>query len=387
MIIGKTIYLDHQATTPVDPSVLSEMLPFFNESFGNPHSNDHSIGWNAAHAVDKAAGCIAQLIGADSDEIIFTSGATEANNLAILGLGVTAIKGSRRRVLVSSIEHKCVLEACRTLHDRYGFSVDLLPVDADGRIQSEKLLNALDDDVLLVSIMAVNNEIGTIQDIPKLSKIIASSGAIFHCDAAQAPCAIDLSNICDHVDFLSLSAHKMYGPQGIGALFVRRDLQMNVEPLFYGGGQQHNLRSGTVPVPLCVGMGAAASRLMSENQAESRLNMQRRRDLFVTKLLDLCHPAFFNGPVGEIRHPGNANIRFEGLNAQDLLGRLQPRIAASTGSACASGITKASHTLEAIGLTNQQASSSIRFSLGKNTTEECLDEAVAYISKILQLTY
>ena len=383
MKINNTIYLDHQATTPVDSDVLAEMLPFFRNSFGNSHSSDHSIGWHAALAVEKAANRVAQFIGADADEIIFTSGATEANNLALLGLGIKLQGNKRQRILTTNIEHKSVLETCYALQERCGFKIDLIPVDSSGQVNCEELNQTLNDDVLIVSIMAVNNEIGTIQNILALSKIIKSSGAIFHCDAAQAPCAIDLQLLSRHVDLLSLSAHKMYGPQGVGALFVRRDLQSKIEPLIYGGGQQHTLRSGTVAVPLCVGMGAAANRLHSENQAAIRSKMRQRRDLFVKKILDLPYPIFSNGPISENRHPGNANIRFEGLNAQDLLGTLQPRLSASTGSACNSAVTEGSYVLRAIGLSEPEAASSIRFSLGEETTVECLDKAFSYISQSL----
>ncbi len=379
MLIGQTIYLDHQATTPVDSSVLSAMTPYFGDSFGNPHSVDHSIGWRAAQAVDEAANRVACLIGADSDEIVFTSGATEANNLALLGLGTRASGGKRQRILVSAIEHRSVLAVGRILQERLGYRIESLPVDAEGFVDVEKLQDTLSEDVLVVSIMAVNNEIGTVQNIHGISEMVRNSGAFFHCDAAQAPCAIDLTNFFQLVDLLSLSGHKMYGPQGIGALFIRRDLQDRIEPLVYGGGQQRNLRSGTMPVPLCVGMGAAAARFQSRASERERALLSRRRDLFVTKLMELQYDILLNGPESVCRHPGNANIRFNGFNAHDILGSLQPRLAASTGSACTSGIPESSHVLRAIGLSDDEATSSIRFSLGQDTTEFCIDEAVTLI--------
>ncbi len=383
MYIKDTIYLDHQATTPVDCDVLSKMWPYYSESFGNPHSIDHSIGWRAAHAVNEAAEKVARLIGADADEIVFTSGATEANNLALLGLGTRASEG-RQRILISAIEHKCVLEASRILRNRFGFRIDLLHVDSAGRVDLEYLRDSLDDDVLVVSIMAVNNEIGTIQDIPTLNEIIATSGALFHCDAAQAPCAIELNEISRFVDLLSLSGHKMYGPQGIGVLFVRRDLQSRIEPLIHGGGQQQNLRSGTLPVPLCVGLGAAAEQFQSTCQDSERKLLRKRRNIFVDELMKLPYPVSLNGPNSNQRHPGNANICFEGYDAQDILSLLQPRIAASTGSACTSGISEPSHVLQSIGLSHSQVASSIRFSLGRDTTEECIYQAITFICQSMQ---
>ena len=384
MRISETIYLDHQATTPVDQQVLDRMLPYFRESFGNPHSADHSLGWKSSLAVEQAATQVAGLIGADPDEIIFTSGATESNNMALLGLARRAHPDSRRtRFILSEIEHKCVLAAGRTISNQLGFRVDCLPVDKEGRIMLTSLEDALGDDVLAVSIMAVNNEIGTIQDIRKISELVRKAGAIFHCDAAQAPVSMDLREIADHVDLLSLSAHKMYGLKGIGALYIRRDLQDKIEPLIYGGGQQMALRSGTVPTPLCVGMGAAAEFLSGNEARQKRVLLRQRRDRFVEKLAGLPWSIRLNGPTGESRHPGNANICFDGFFAQDILQALQPHLAASTGSACTSGIPEPSHVLKAIGLSPEDAEASIRFSLGFDTTDADIDDAVNLIDNVL----
>ncbi len=384
MRIRDTIYLDHQATTPLDSRVLAEMTPYFTESFGNPHSVDHALGWETLRAVDEAAARVARLIGADADEIIFTSGATEANNLALLGLARRARGGMRRRVLVSAAEHKCVLAAGRAIEERLGLKVELLPVDSKGFIEASTLEESLDDDVLLVSIMAVNNEIGTIEDIKRLSKVARNYGAAFHCDAAQAPVAIELSSFAEYVDILSISAHKMYGPKGIGAAYIARELQDRIEPLIYGGGQQNGLRSGTVPIPLCVGMGVAADMFTDATAENRRKKLRRKRDRFVTGLRRLAWPITMNGPEGQSRHPGNANIGFVGFAAHDILVALQPHVAASTGSACTSGIPEPSHVLRAIGLSCDEAESSIRFSLGFATSDDDIDEAVGRIKGVLQ---
>lgn len=383
MRINETIYFDHQASTPIDGRVVAEMSPFYRESFGNPHSVDHKIGWQAAKSVDKAAEQLGQLIGADADEILFTSGATEANNLALLGLGRRNEDGKRRRLLVSSIEHKCVLAVGKIMQEQLGYQLELLPVDSAGFVDKTLLRRALSDDVLAVSVMAVNNEIGTIEDIAGLSGIIRESGALFHCDAAQAPCAIDLKGFCSLVDLLSLSGHKMYGPQGIGALYFRRDVRNRIEPLIYGGGQQGELRSGTVPVALCVGMGAAAALFSMGEAAEKRTRLRRLTRAFVRGLKSLDWPIDLNGAQGASRHPGNANVRFTGFDARDILGSIQPRIAASTGSACTSGIPEPSHVLKAIGLSSIEAESSIRFSLGYGTTDSDVEEAVELINDCL----
>ena len=375
MRISETIYLDHQATTPVDQRVLDRMSPYFRESFGNPHSADHSLGWKSSLAVEQAAAQVAGLIGADPDEIIFTSGATEANNMALLGIARHVHHGNRKRFILSEIEHKCVLAAGRAISEQLGFPIEHLPVDEEGRVQLTSLENALDDDVHAVSIMAVNNEIGTIQDIQKISELVVKAGVIFHCDAAQAPISMDLRGIAEHVDMLSLSAHKMYGPKGIGALYIRRELQGRLEPLIYGGGQQNGLRSGTVPTALCVGMGAAAELLSGDEATQKRTLLRQRRDHFLEKLSDLPWSIRLNGPTGVSRHPGNVNICFEGFFAQDILQVLQPHLAASTGSACTSGIPEPSHVLKAIGLSAEDTEASIRFSLGFDTTGADIDDA------------
>ena len=358
---------------------MSEFLSFS----ANPHSASHSLGWKANQAVEKAASLIAHSIGANQDEVIFTSGATEANNLALLGLGRASLGGKRDRILVSAIEHKSVLGALDILKNYHGYSVEKIPVDEEGLVILPALKESLADDVLLVSIAAVNSEIGTIQDIPCLSSLVQKFGSVFHCDAAQTPMAMAMSEFADCIDLLSLSAHKMYGPKGIGALYIRRDLQDKIEPLIYGGGQQSGLRSGTVPVPLCVGMGAATEIFTKEDMTDKRANMICHRDMLIKGLCDLSKNIALNGPVVKNRHPGNANMRFNGFNAFDLLGALQPFLAASVGSACTTGIPEPSYVLREIGLNGEEAESSIRFSIGFETREQDIREAIALISQAL----
>ena len=377
---SRTIYADYQATTPVDPRVVERMAPYWSEAFGNPHSNDHVIGWRAAEAVHEAASSVASLIGADPDEVVFTSGATEANNLALLGLARRA-PSDRRRILVSAIEHKCVLAAARSLAEREGFAVETIPVDGEGFVDMEALEAMVDETVLAVSVMAVNNEVGTIQDVQNISKVISPYGVLFHCDAAQAPCAMDMVGLASFADLISLSGHKMYGPKGIGALYIRRDVQNRIEPIIYGGGQQAGLRSGTVPAPLCVGMAAAVDIICSPEGQQERTRVAALRDSFVGLVQETTPAVTVNGPTPEHRHPGNANLRFDGLVAQDVLSSLQPRLAASTGAACTSGIPEPSHVLSALGLSTVEAESSIRFSFGRFTSNSEVGKAARQVNE------
>lgn len=384
MKIGNTLYFDHQATTPLDSQVFEAMRPYLAEEFGNPHASEHIVGWRAAQAVDRAAADVAAMVGGDRDEIIFTSGATEANNLALLGIGKRAASGNRKRILLSATEHKCVLEIGRVLHREHGYSVTHIPVDTEGRLNLDFLEAELADDVLLVSVMAANNEIGTLQDIPEVSRMVSRHGSLLHCDSAQAPCATDLHNFAQYVDLISLSGHKMYGPMGIGALYVRRDLHGSIEPIIHGGGQQGGLRSGTLPTALCVGLGAAARLSSGDKSTDERVALARRRDIFVERLQEMPCAVWINGPTDtSLRHPGNINLGFKGIAAADLLAKLQPQLAASTGSACTSGTPEPSHVLRAIGLSDQDAASSIRFSLGRYTSDYDIEEASSLIRAVL----
>ena len=262
-------------------------------------------------------------------------------------------------------------------------AVEHVPVDSDGFVLPRALQERLDDDVLVVSVMSVNNEIGTIQDIKTLADLTRSIGAVFHCDAAQAPVATDLRTIAEHVDMLSISAHKMYGPKGVGSLYISHEIQEKIEPLMYGGEQQRGLRSGTLPVPLCVGMGAAADIFGRPDIESRRAQLRLKKERLVDGLIHAGCQVGVNGPAGESSHPGCVNLAFKGFIAEDILGVLQPRLAASTGSACSSGIPEPSHVLKAIGLSSDAAESSIRFSPGFGTSDQDIDEAVELVAEAL----
>jgi cysteine desulfurase len=378
-----TIYLDYQASTPTHPQALARMLPYFSEHFANPHSNDHFLGWESTKATEKARLQVAKSIQADSDEIIFTSGASEANNLALKGMVNSLKKASKTKIIVSEIEHKCVLESVYTLKDQ-GFNIHYLKPDQDGLISPDDLAKALDENTGLVSIMLVNNEIGTIQPIKTLAEITKKAGALFHTDAAQAPTFMEIDVKSFNVDFLSLSSHKVYGPKGIGALYIARDLQDFITPLIHGGGQENSLRSGTLPTPLCVGFGEAME-IASQSKKANAAKLKELSNLFVKQLEKHALQFEVNGIQGEKRHPGNLNLRFPGINNQSFLQSLQPFIAASTGSACNSGMEAPSYVLEAIGLSSDKASESIRFSFGLFQSDKEIYKALEFIHEKYQI--
>lgn len=380
MKIGERIYLDHQATTPVDPAVMEAMLPYFTQRFGNPHSADHAVGWDAAAAVQKAQQQVATLIGADEDEIIFVSGATEANNLALKGLIDHPARKTRNRILVSCIDHKSVLASARELRDRHGFTLQEIPVTNIGVLDMNAFEDMLGDDVLVASIGLVNGEIGSIQPLEEIANLTRKHGVLLHTDAAQAPVAMDLKHTSQLVDLLSLSAHKMYGPQGIGALFIERSLQRHMRPLISGGGQQNDLRSGTVPLALSVGMGAASTLWAPATSDRRRLKLRQIRDTLINGLQANGILLQLNGPQVKSRHPANANLQFVTTSSQLLLSKLQPRIAGSLGAACASGNPEPSYVLRAIGLNSTQCDSSLRFSVGNQSTIEDVAEVIRIVT-------
>ncbi len=370
------IYLDYQATTPCDPAVVEAMLPYFTEVFGNPHSVEHAYGWKAEEAVEAARAEVAALIGAEAREIIFTSGATEANNLALKGAAHFRGKLGRRKLVTLASEHKCVLESMRSLAAE-GYELTILPVDPDGLVDLDRLAEALDEETALVSIMAANNEIGTLQPLAKIAEIVHAKGAWLHSDAAQAAGKVPLHVRAQSIDLLSISGHKIYGPKGIGVLFVRRRPRVRLEPLFSGGGQERGLRSGTLSPALCVGIGKAAALSQTAMAEEAErlwgLQMQLRR------ALQAAVPAVrFNGHETE-RLPGSLNVSFLGIDAQALL-RAVPELALSTGSACSSASVEPSYVLQAIGLEEEMARATIRIGLGRPTGVAEVERAVAMLA-------
>lgn len=375
---NKKIYLDYQATCPLDERVLSKMLEHLAGPAANPHSSEHSFGWQAARAVLGAQETVASLIGADADEIIFTSGATEANNLALRGRDYSA----RTKLIVSAIDHKCVLETARQLSFERGVEVVPLDVDENGFVELDKLQAHVDERTAVVSVIGVNNEIGTVQPLMRISEMVRAAGAKLHLDLAQAPSAIDLSKVADIADTISLSAHKMYGPMGIGCLYISRSEQRHIRPQMLGGGQQSGLRSGTVPVALAIGMAKAAEIIMSS--PEEREELRRLTCKFWQVLQELPYKITLNGPTLDLRHPGNLNVSFVGFDGRSIIGALQPKVAASSGSACSSGIEEPSYVLRSIGQTDEEATSAVRFGIGRQTNSDDIAVAVSHIGAALK---
>jgi len=369
------IYLDNQATTPCDPRVLAAMLPFFAERFGNPASAEHLMGADAEAAVETARAHVAALIGAGANEVIFTSGATESNNVAIKGAARHARRtgDARRRIVCPATEHKCVRESVSDLAEE-GFEPVFLPVRPDGLLDPDRLRAALTVPTLLVSVMAVNNETGVVQDIPTLAAIARQAGALFHTDAAQGVGKVPVDVAASRIDLLSLSGHKLYGPKGVGALYVRRRPRVRLTPLFSGGGQERGLRAGTLPAPLIVGLGEACRLAAAEMTAEAE-----RLATLSARLLDRLHAAIpgltVNGSM-TARIAGNLNVAFPGLRANELMARA-PALCVSTGSACASAEIEPSYVLRAMGLSDDAAGRSLRIGLGRFTSAADIDDAAA----------
>ncbi len=372
---NRPIYLDNQATTPCDPRVLALMLPWFTERFGNPHSAEHQMGRDAEAAVEVARAEVAALIGAEPREIVLTSGATEANNIAIKGAARHARRmgDPRRRVVTVTTEHKCVLESVAdTAED--GFEPVVLPVGPDGRLDPDVLRQALVEPTLLVSVMAVNNETGVVQDIAALAALARGAGALFHTDAAQAVGKVPVD--VHGIDLLSLSGHKLYGPKGVGALFVRRRPRVRLAPLFSGGGQERGLRSGTLPTPLLVGLGEACRLARLEMDAEAA-RLAVLRDRLLAGLRRRMPELQVNGSMRH-RIPGNLNITFP-VAALELM-RAVPELCVSTGSACSSAEVEPSYVLRALGLTDAAAARTLRLGLGRFTSAADVDYAAEALS-------
>jgi cysteine desulfurase len=374
----KPIYLDYAATTPVDPRVVQQMVPFLYENFGNPASRSHAWGWAAEEAVEIARKHIASLIGADPREVAFTSGATESINLALKG-AAQFHKAKGRHLITVKTEHKATLDTMREL-EREGFEVSTLDVQADGLLDMAALQAALRPDTILVSVMHVNNEIGVVQDIAAIGALCRSRGVLFHVDGAQAcgKVPIDLSAL--PVDLMSLSAHKTYGPKGIGALYVRRKPRVRIEAQMHGGGHERGLRSGTLPTHQIVGMGEAY-RLARENMAVENERIRALRDRLLAGLQDIPETRV-NGSL-ERRVPHNLNISFQFVEGESLLMGMKG-IAVSSGSACTSASLEPSYVLRALGLSDEIAHSSIRFSVGRFTTAADIDAAIAMVKSTVE---
>eukprot|EP00767_Chilomastix_cuspidata_P007793 gnl/Chilomastix_cuspidata/863.p1 GENE.gnl/Chilomastix_cuspidata/863~~gnl/Chilomastix_cuspidata/863.p1 ORF type:complete len:445 (+),score=106.69 gnl/Chilomastix_cuspidata/863:29-1363(+) len=378
------VYLDSQATTPMDPRVLDAMLPMLTDLYGNPHSTTHAFGYQANYVVEEARKSVADLIGAEPEEIIFTSGATEANNIALKGLAGFYGESGRRHIITLPTEHKCVLETCRDL-SAAGFDLSFAPVHEDGLVDLDALeaLLASRPDTLFVSAMAVNNEIGVIQPLEQIGRLCKRHGAFFHCDAAQAAGKIPLDVRQIGADLMSLSAHKMYGPKGVGALFVSRARpRVRLKPLLSGGGQERGLRPGTLPAPLLAGFGEAARvarRELARDGAHVKRLYTRLHDALFSRL-----PALTLNGSAESRYAGNLNISFACVEGESLMMGLRGKVAVSSGSACTSASLEPSYVLHALGVPPELAHTSIRFGLGRFTTEDDVDAAAESVASAVE---
>jgi cysteine desulfurase len=369
MAVKLPIYMDNNSTTRTDPRVVEAMLPYFTEKFGNAASRSHPFGWEAEAAVDEARDQIAALIGATGKEIIFTSGATEATNLAIKGVAAM-YKKKGNHVITQVTEHKATLDTCKRL-EREGCTVTYLPVDKFGQVSADQVREAMTDKTILVSIMAANNEIGTVLPIAALGKLCKEKGVLFHVDGVQAAGKVPLDVEAMGIDLMSLSAHKMYGPKGIGALYVRKkNPRVRLEPQIDGGGHERGMRSGTLPVPLIVGFGAAADIARREFDTETKRTFDLRERLR-KRIMDNLPESYLNGHPTE-RLPGNANISFAYVEGEGLMMGIKD-VAVSSGSACTSASLEPSYVLRALGVGDELAHSSIRFGIGRFNTQEEVD--------------
>lgn len=376
---SQIIYLDHHATTPVDPRVLTAMLPFFVHRFANAASFTHALGRDAAERTESARKDVARLIGAKPNEIVFTSGGTEANNLAIKGVA-EALRKKGDHLVTAATEHKSVLDPFKRLAQS-GFRVTTLGVDAAGRVDLKELKRTLTKKTILVSVMLANNEIGTIAPLAEIAKLAHAAGALVHTDAIQAAGKIPVDVRALGVDLLSLSAHKVYGPKGVGALYVRKTgVRVPILPLFDGGAQEAGLRSGTLNVPGIVGFGAASrvARLVLKKEAK---RTARLRDKLEKGILGLAPGALVNGDPDN-RLPNNLNVSFSGRSAKELMEKM-PELAISSGSACLSTSVEPSYVLKALGLSENQRAGSLRFGLGRFNTEKEIDRTLRVVSKAL----
>lgn len=375
----RPIYLDYHATTPVDPRVLDEMLPYFTEQFGNPHSKQHAWGWDAAKAIDTARSRVAALINASAQEITFTSGASESNNLALKS-AAESLRDRGTHIVTVATEHKSVLDSCRCLGGR-GFDVTVIGVRPDGLIDLDELRGAMRPSTILVSVMAANNEIGTLQPLGEIGAMAHERGALLHTDAAQGAGKVPIDVEAMHIDLLSMTAHKLYGPKGSGALYVRRmKPRLPLAAQIDGGGQENGLRSGTLNVPGIVGLGRAADICRLEMGDESA-RLSALRDRLLEGLRAKIDGVRVNGTL-ERRLPHNLHVSFEGVEGEALLMAIGD-LAVSTGSACSSGSQKPSHVLQAIGAVGPGGGAAIRFGLGRRTTADEIDYAIGRLSAVI----
>lgn len=380
MTVKTPVYLDYAATTPVDKRVAEKMIPYLTETFGNPASNSHAFGWEAEEAVEKARDDIAALINADPKEIVFTSGATESDNLAIKG-AANFYKTKGKHLITVKTEHKAVLDTMREL-ERQGFEVTYLGVQENGLIDLEELKAAIRDDTILISVMWVNNEIGVVQDIPAIGEICRERKIVFHVDAAQACGKVPVDVEAAKIDLLSMSAHKVYGPKGIGALYVRRKPRVRLEAQMHGGGHERGFRSGTLPTHQIVGMGEAF-RIAKEELEQDMAHYRKLRDIFL-KGIEGIEEVYINGDLGH-RAPNNLNVSFNFVEGESLIMAVK-ELAVSSGSACTSASLEPSYVLRALGRNDELAHSSLRITFGRMTTEEEVQFAAELIkSKIGKL--
>ncbi|MBN3730693.1 IscS subfamily cysteine desulfurase [Burkholderia sp. Tr-20390] len=370
---SRPIYMDYSATTPVDPRVVDKMVPFLHEQFGNPASRSHSYGWAAEQAVEEARAHVAALLGADPREIVWTSGATEGNNLAIKG-AAHFYQGKGKHLVTVKTEHKAVLDTCREL-ERQGFDVTYLDVREDGLLDLDAVQQALRADTILVSVMLANNETGVIQPVAEIGALCRARGIVFHCDAVQAAGKIPVDVNALNVDLLTVTAHKVYGPKGIGALYVRRKPRVRIEAQMHGGGHERGMRSGTLPTHQIVGMGEAF-RLAKEEMAEESRRVGALRDRLLAGLSTLDE-VYVNGDLTR-RIPHNLNVSFNFVEGESLIMGIKG-VAVSSGSACTSASLEPSYVLRALGRSDELAHSSIRFTLGRFTTEAEVDSVIAQV--------
>ncbi len=376
MTLKVPIYMDNHATTPVDPRVLDAMLPYFRDSFGNAASRSHGFGWNAEKAAEEARERVAALIGASGKEIVWTSGATESDNLALKGVA-EFYRDKGNHIVTSQVEHKAILDTCKRL-EKDGFVVTYLPVGKDGRVSPDAVAAAMTDKTILVSIMLANNEVGSVNPVEKIGEVVKARGALFHVDAVQGVGKVPFGVDAARADLVSITAHKMYGPKGVGALYVRRKPRVRLTPIIDGGGHERGMRSGTLNVPGIVGFGAAAELSHKEMPAESRRLLTLRERLREGLEARLAH-TYVNGSM-EHRLPGNLNMSFAYIEGESLLMGLK-EVAVSSGSACTSASLEPSYVLRALGVEEELAHTSIRFGLGRFNTEEEVDYVVDLVVK------